>query len=118
MVTEPSIYFYLSISISPRSLPVLLINRTSQKLALQRYDGEAVQAPERSTKGQKSNMLNLIFGQIAIFCPIISSNTIVRYSSIEKKWQTNRLCYGFQSNGSHFIVFAKRPFFICLPPVS
>ena len=69
-------------------------------------DGQNVPEAQRRTKAQKNNMLNLMLGQIANFCPIISRNTIVKNStSIEQIWQTIRLHYGFQSTGSHFIDF-------------
>jgi hypothetical protein len=59
-------------------------------------DGQDVPEAQRRTKAQKNNMLNLMLGQIANFCPIISRNTIVKNStSIEQIWQTIRLHYGF-----------------------
>ena len=40
-------------------------------------------------------MVELILGQIANYCPIISRNTIVKNStSIDQIWQTVRLHYG------------------------
>ena len=51
-------------------------------------------------------MLELMLGQIANYCPIISRNTIVKNStSLTAIWQVSRLHYGFQSTGAHFIDF-------------
>ena len=53
-------------------------------------------------------MLELMLGQIANYCPVISRNTIVKSStSVNQIWQTIRLHYGFQSSGSHFLDFAE-----------
>ena len=53
------------------------------------------------------SMLELMLGQIANYCPVISRQTIVRNStSIDSIWQAIRLHYGFQSTGAHFIDFA------------
>ena len=59
-----------------------------------------------ATTQQRVYMLELILGQIANYCPVISRNTIVKNStSLSVIWQTIRLHYGFQSTGSHFIDF-------------
>lgn len=69
-------------------------------------DGEEVEEANRRTREQKVSMLELMFGQIANYCPIISRNTIAKNStSIDSIWQTIRLHYGFQSTGAHFIDF-------------
>ena len=58
----------------------------------------------RRTAAQKLTHLELMLGQIANFCPIISRNTIVRSStSISNIWQAVRLHFGFQSTGAHFL---------------
>ena len=55
---------------------------------------------------QKSTHLELMLGQIANYCPIISRNTIVKNStSVNQIWQDIRLHFGFQSSGSHFLDF-------------
>ena len=60
----------------------------------------------RRTSAQKVSHLELMLGQIANYCPVISRNTIVRNStSITCIWQAIRLHYGFQSTGAHFIDF-------------
>ena len=69
-------------------------------------DGEDVAEANRLTKEQKVSMLELMLGQIANYCPIISRNTIIKNStSVDSIWQTIRLHYGFQSTGAHFIDF-------------
>ena len=67
-------------------------------------DGESVPAARRRTATQKVNMLELMLGQIANYCPIISRNTIVKNSTcIGDIWQTIRLHFGFQTTGGHFL---------------
>lgn len=69
-------------------------------------DGEDVAEADRKTREQKVNILELMLGQIANFCPVISRNTIVKNStSVGDIWQTIRLHYGFQITGGHFIDF-------------
>ena len=70
-------------------------------------DADTVPAARRLTAQQKVAMLELMLGQIANYCPVISRNTIVKTStSIESIWQAIRMHYGFQSTGAHFIDFA------------
>ena len=58
----------------------------------------------RRTAAQKLTHLELMLGQIANFCPIISRNTIVRSStSISNIWQAVYLHFRFQSTGAHFL---------------
>ncbi|CAH1263916.1 NOTCH1 [Branchiostoma lanceolatum] len=67
-------------------------------------DGEAV--PEAAS-------LELMLGQVANFCPVISRNRIVKAStSLTDIWQAIRLHFGFQSTGGYFLDIAK----ICLEP--
>ena len=71
-------------------------------------DPETVPAAQRRSKSQKVNMLELMLGQIANYCPVSSRSTIVKNStSMDSIWQTIRLHYGFQSTGAHFIDFAS-----------
>ena len=59
-----------------------------------------------ATTQQRVYSLELMLGQIANYCPVISRNTIVKNSTnLSTIWQTIRLHYGFQSTGSHFIDF-------------
>ena len=52
--------------------------------------------------------LELMLGQIANFCPVISCNTIRKNStSVKSIWQAIRAHYGFQSTGAHFLDFAS-----------
>lgn len=69
-------------------------------------DGADVPEENRRTAAQKATQLELMLGQIANFCPIISRNTIVRNStSMSSIWQSIRQHFGFQSSGAHFIDF-------------
>lgn len=70
-------------------------------------DIDTVPADKRKTAQQKVTLLELMLGQIANYCPIISRNTIIKTStSIQSIWQVIRLHYGFQSTGAHFIDFS------------
>ncbi|CAC5396856.1 unnamed protein product [Mytilus coruscus] len=67
-------------------------------------DGEGGAEANRRTAAQKCTHLNLMLGQIANYCPIISRNTIIKNStSIDYIWQSIRLHYGFQSTDGHFL---------------
>ena len=70
-------------------------------------EGESVPLTRRLTARQKVNFLELILGQIANYCPIISRSTLVKNStSLEFVWQTIRQHFGFQATGAQFIDFA------------
>ena len=70
-------------------------------------DGHSVPAARRLTAQQTVTFLELMLGQIANYCPVISRNTIVRNStSIDSVWHTIRQHYGFQVTGAHFLDFA------------
>ena len=69
-------------------------------------DGEDVAEANRRTAAQKCTHLELMLGQIANYCQVISRNTIVKNStSIKSIWQSIRSHYGFQSTGGHFLDF-------------
>ena len=69
-------------------------------------DNERVPERIRRTAQQKCTHLELMLGQIANYCPVISRNSIVKNStSVKAIWQTIRLHYGFQSTGAHFLEF-------------
>lgn len=71
-------------------------------------DGDTVPAAQKRTAAQKVAMLELMLGQIANFCPVISRATIIKKStSMDNIWQMIRLHFGFQSTGAHFIDFAE-----------
>lgn len=71
-------------------------------------DGEEVPQARRRTREQKVSMLEMMLGQIANYCPVISRSTIVKNSvSLNSIWQTIRLHFGFQSTGAHFLDFAS-----------
>lgn len=69
-------------------------------------DNDNVPEAVRRTAAQKVSHLELMLGQIANYCPVISRNTIVKNStSVTNIWQAIRLHYGFQSTGAHFLDF-------------
>ena len=69
-------------------------------------DGEDVPRANRRTAAQKVTHLELMLGQIANLCPVVSQNTIVKNSaSMQSIWQAVRAHFGFQSTGAHFLDF-------------
>ena len=53
---------------------------------------------------QEVNFLEMLLGQIANYCPVISRNSIIKNStSLESVWQQIRSHFGFQTSGSHFL---------------
>ena len=69
-------------------------------------DSLAVPEERRRTAAQKCAHLELMLGQIANFCPIISRNSIVKSStSLTEIWQKIRSHFGFQATGSHFWIY-------------
>ena len=71
-------------------------------------DGDDVPTTRRRTVFQKNLHLELMFGQIANFCPVISRNSIVKNStSISSVWQAQRVHHGFQSTGARFLDFSN-----------
>ena len=65
----------------------------------------------RLTEKQQSKrmqQLDLMLGQIANYCPVISRNSIIKTStSLRELWQTIRQHYGFQSSGAHFLDYVN-----------
>ena len=71
-------------------------------------DGTAIPEAQRLTAAEKNTHLDLLLGQIANFCPVISRNSIVKHStSLNDIWQKIRQHYGFQSSGAHFLDLAS-----------
>lgn len=69
-------------------------------------DGEEIPENNRRNGAQKVTHLELMLGQIANYCPIISRNTFVKNStSMNSIWQAIRMHYGFQSTGGHLLDF-------------
>ena len=69
-------------------------------------DDETVPEAKRRTAEQKVTHLELMLGQIANYCPIISRNSIVKNStSLQSIWHAIRQHYGFQLSGAHFLDF-------------
>ena len=83
--------------------------RKTKSCALRGFtdDPASVPAGSRKSAHQKASMLDLMLGQIANYCPIISRNSIVKNSiSLNDIWGRIRLHYGFQSTGAHFLDFS------------
>ena len=71
-------------------------------------DGTTVPEAERLTAAQKNAQLDLLLGQIANFCPVISRNSIVKHStSLNDIWQKICQHYGFQSTVAHLLDLAS-----------
>ena len=71
-------------------------------------DGEAVPEARRRTAAQKNVHFELMLGQIANFCPVISRNTIVKNTtSVNSILQAIRSHFGFQSTCAHFLDFSN-----------
>ena len=69
-------------------------------------DGDDIPQNSRKTAVQKKTTLEMMLGQIANYCPIISRNTIVKKStSLASIWQTIRLHFGFQNTGGQVCDF-------------
>ena len=67
-------------------------------------DGDTVSEAQRKTAQQKVALLDLMLGQIANFCPVISRNFIIKSStSIDNIWQTIRLHFGLHTSGACFL---------------
>ena len=70
-------------------------------------DPQSIPVESRKSAHQKASMLELMLGQIANFCPVISRSSIVKNStSLNDIWGKIRLHYGFQSTGAHFLDFS------------
>lgn len=99
------------LSLDPNFAPFLSENTTWLKksqgpLRGLTDDDENIPQAQRRTAQQKLTHLELMLGQIANYCPVISRNAIVRNStSIQSIWQSIRMHFGFQSTGAHFLDF-------------
>ena len=70
-------------------------------------DGQNVAVASRKTAAQKNATVELMLGQIANYCCVISRNSIIKGStSLPDIWQKIRQHYGFQSTGAHFLDLA------------
>jgi len=62
----------------------------------------------KKTAVQKSRIVDLLLGQIANYCPVVSRHTIVRkYISLSHVWQIIRAHYGFQANGARILDLSR-----------
>ena len=101
------------LSLDPNFAPFLVSGASWEKKtksnATRGFVDDTVPIPteSRKTAAQKVTLLELMLGQIANFCPVMSRNTIIRRStSIDSIWQLIRAHYGFQSTGAHFLDLA------------
>ena len=79
----------------------------AQQLRGLESDGETVPLSRHLTARQKVNVLELMLGQIANYCPIISRSTLAKSSiSLVFIWQTIRQHFGFKVTGAQFIDFS------------
>lgn len=70
-------------------------------------DATTIPVATRKSATQKVCKLELLLGQIANFCPVISRNQIIRNSTLlSNVWQSIRLHFGFQSTGGQFLDIA------------
>ena len=87
-----------------------LADGTTQSFRGLTNDGESVTLSKRRTARQKVNFLELMLGQMANYCSVISRNTLVKNStssSIQSVWNMIRAHFGFQITGAHFLDFAN-----------
>ncbi len=101
-----------TLALDPNFAPFLLEGVTWQKLGADPHrglvsDADPVPEAERKTAQQKVVQLELMLGQIANFCSVITRPIITeRSASLSEIWQQIRLHFGFQSSGSHFLEFS------------
>ena len=70
-------------------------------------DVDPVPEDRRKTAAQKVVQLEMMLGQIANYCTVISRNSIIKSStSLDYVWQLIREHYGFQATGAHFLDLA------------
>lgn len=91
-----------TLSLDPNFAPFLVGNFQWQKKSKNAPyrgftdDGEDVAERKRKTKEQKATLLELMLGQIANYCPLISRNSIVdKSTSMEEVWQKNTIALRF-----------------------
>jgi len=71
-------------------------------------DGDNIPTTRRHTAFRKNLHPELMLGQIANFCPVISRSLIMKNStSIRSVWQAIRVHYGFQSTSARFLDFSN-----------
>ena len=99
----------LDVNFAPLLVSGVTWDKKSKQAPLRGFidDLEDVPQARRQTGEQKANLLELMLGQIANFCPVVSRNTIVKNStSLDSIWQAIRLHFGFQSTGAQFLDLA------------
>ena len=97
------------LSLDPNFAPFLVHGATWEKKGRNNAnrgltDDEDMTAAGARSAAHKVVHLELMLGQIANFCPIISRNTIIKNStSVDQIWQSIRAHFGFQSTGAHLL---------------
>ena len=112
LASKPRVYPFLRRSV--RSFSLLIDRATwlkkSKNSPLRGFtdDGSSVPEASRNTAQQKVSKLELMLGQIANYCPVISRNTIVKNSTyMGSIWSPIRLHFGFEATGAHFRDFSE-----------
>ena len=102
--------FKYTLALHPNFAPFLIKGAEWKKLdkrfPLRGFIDDTEPMPEnmRKTAVQKVALLELMLGQIANYCGVISRNTILKScTSIDNIWQKIREYYHFQSTGGHFL---------------
>ncbi len=105
------------LSLDANFLPFLSDNATWQKkISLTptrglESDPNTIPEDRRLSAAQKNARLELMLGQIANYCPVISGSSIVKGStSLNDIWQKIRQHFGFASSGSHFLDLANNTY--------
>ena len=80
--------------------------KRSKKVPHRGFTNHSEQTVGKQTAQEKVATLEMMLGQIANYCPVISRNSILNATSLPEIWQMSRLHYGFQANGAHFINLA------------
>ena len=82
--------------------PDVAWEKASKKNPYRGFRDDPEESIPRQTAANKVAHLEMMLWQIANYCPVISRNTIVKYStSIPQIWQAIRLHYGFLVKQKH-----------------
>ena len=103
------------LSLDSNFTPFLLdgINRAEKSVfsLLQDFSDDDAETQNVRTEQHKVTHVELMFGQISSFCPVISRSAIVKNSpSLASVWQNIGMNFGFQTSGAHFLDSDSTPF--------
>lgn len=98
----------LMYTLDPTFAPFLVTgtmwNKKTRAKPLWAFTNELASTTNACIAAQKVAQLELMLGEIANFCPVMSRNTIRKNStSINNIWQSIQTHKGFQSTGAHFV---------------